>query len=122
MYTFNFLNQNIYCQFIKMGKDLHVCIHGGDRSHIGASVVTTISKGDFQTHNEVISLPGHRDYIVAKWWSQKLAQALQTTVSCCCGIHYDDIQQTEIEELILKMDIYLDEVIDQVEEEYYESI
>lgn len=76
------------------GSDLLVKIYGG-ASHIGAVALAT-----YQNGAQNLSLPGHKDGIVASEIAARLSASLQCAVAVACGIHYDKITAVEITEVV----------------------
>lgn len=73
------------------GADFLVTITGGDRPHIGAAAMgipCEINKAAASSAS-TITVPGHKDYIVAQQAAEILSKELGTNVAVCCGIHYD---------------------------------
>jgi len=75
-----------------LGQDLLVIISGGE-AHAGAAAV-----GGFLTrpYASVITVPGHRDDVVAKEAALRLSSALQRTCIVLVGIHINNASKEQI--------------------------
>ncbi len=78
-----------------LGQDLSVTLSGGDRPHIGA-----VALGQSDVSVRVLSVPGHREEILALRLAQDLATKIQATVCLACGIHLDRIRPEEIQDAL----------------------
>nr|WP_296986643.1 hypothetical protein [uncultured Desulfovibrio sp.] len=86
---------------LHLGRDLQVICSGG-QAHIGAVAVAS-PQSTWETGNHVqnlISLPGHREDILAARMARHLADALDCTVCVSVGIHFDCITKEEIERVL----------------------
>ena len=94
-----------------MGKDLLVSIQGGTHPHIGAIgiAIPRPSLRDPQRWSATSSnftLSGHKEDILVKKLSEKLASRLRTQVVVTAGLHWDNLSSREIrvvEKLAMKM-------------------
>jgi hypothetical protein len=66
--------------------------------------VTTVSVS-------TLTLPGHKDYVVANTSAEQICKALKVPTVVTVGIHYDNASKKEIEEIISVVDTLVDEVI-----------
>lgn len=96
------LNKLICCQVIKMGEDLQVCVYGGERSHIGSVVIASPYQKDKRIHItcSTVTLPAHKDDLVAKLFASRLSQEMNIVVCCSCGIHYDKATKQQLDEIV----------------------
>jgi len=93
----------ICCSAISMGKDLTVCVSGGDTPHIG-SVVMSIARPSLTGEgtgvtSSVLNGMGHKDEYVARKFAEVLAKKYDCTVVCTCGIHIDGITEEQLKEV-----------------------
>jgi len=103
----------------EMGQDLLVSIWGGSRPHIGALAMATPrpSLKDPEVWSATSSnftFVGHKEDLLVKKISEKLAAALRRNVVVVAGIHWDDVTAREIktiENLTLKLS---DEILKRV--------
>lgn len=89
----------------RMGRDLAVCLHGGDRPHIGAVAVSRPRPSlrdpkRVSATTSVIALTGHKEDGLARELAQTMAAALNTVVTLACGIHLDDITPGELDQTV----------------------
>ena len=92
--------------FVKqIGQDLLVAIWGGEKPHIGAVAVAQ-PRPSLKDHRltsstaSVFCYPGHKDDIVAKDAAEKISSAINTNVTVTVGIHWDNINESEIERVL----------------------
>ncbi len=105
----------IYLEAKSIGKDLLVAIFGGDEHHIGGVAVAYPTKSHYRDASTIsvnsITLPGHKDYVVANSSAEKLCKELARPVISTVGIHYDAATPEEIQEIIKVVDDLVDEAI-----------
>ena len=82
---------------IAVGADLLVLLTGG-RAHLGATAVADFA-GSLR-EPWLCQLPGHREGELAELFARSLAQAYQCKVQATVGIHYDQITQAEINQVL----------------------
>ncbi len=104
-------------QAIRMGGDLLVAIHGGDRPHIGAVAVSHPRPGCTVdglpgATTSVIALPCHREDQLARDAAQRITAGTGAVASVSCGIHLDDITPEEIEWVGLLVAALTDALLD----------
>jgi len=95
----------------RMGQDLLVSIWGGTRPHIGAvgMAIPRASLRDpkkWSATSSNFTFIGHKEDILVKGISEKLATELKRNVVVVAGIHWDDLTAQEIkiiEDLTQKM-------------------
>ena len=106
---------SLYLETKEIGNDLLVAIYGGDQHHIGGVATaypTTSHYRDATTISvSTITLPGHKDYIVANTAAEKICKALVTPTVVTVGIHYDNASNEEIQEIIAVVDDLVKEII-----------
>ena len=83
----------IYVKSLWMGRDILIFVQGGD-AHIGA--VSMASKGKIIFSG---AMPHHRELELTEDLSIFFSGKLDCTSCVCMGIHYDEITQTEIDEI-----------------------
>lgn len=86
---------------IPMGEDLCVALYGGDRPHIGAVAISQprpslADPAARSSTTSVVAVPGHKEDILARQVSARLAAALNVVVSVTCGIHVDAATAADI--------------------------
>ncbi len=88
--------RKLVCSVEAIGPDLLCRIHGGD-THVGAVALSEWHDGRAAT--ECLVAEGHREDKIAIHSAHKLCGASQSRVVCLCGIHFDGINKTEIDEI-----------------------
>ncbi|MFQ5831499.1 MAG: hypothetical protein ACE5H4_02230 [Candidatus Thorarchaeota archaeon] len=100
-----------------IGNDLLVAIYGGDEHHIGGVSVAYPTKSHYRNATTIsvnsLTLPGHKDYVVANSTAEKVCKSLEKPVVVTVGIHYDAATSEEIEQVIQIVDELTEEVISQ---------
>lgn len=86
---------------VPMGNDLCLVITGGDRPHLGAVALAQArpslqDSSKVSASTSVLTVPGHKEDLLARSAAQCLAAGLNRTVVVCCGIHVDDILPDEL--------------------------
>ncbi len=94
----------ITAKLIYIGDDILVVIEGGE-AHIGAvgisyPTASIIEKGKNTITTSVITLPAHKEDIVAKMFSEKISKALNKKIVAVAGIHFDNISKNDIERIL----------------------
>ncbi|MDD2219519.1 MAG: hypothetical protein PHO79_00665 [Desulfoplanes sp.] len=80
-------------------------VSGGDQEHIGAVALaiphpSQKDKNKISATVSILAIPGHKEDELAKNVARKIAVALNATVSVSCGIHIDNAETQEIENII----------------------
>ena len=100
------------------GKDINICIGGGDTFHIGAASLA-VPRPSLKKNNEisasasVICVTNHKEDQIARQAALRFAARFNARVSVSCGLHIDDATETQISELYTN---FL-QVLDKIEEE-----
>lgn len=86
----------IQAEVIASGSDLCVVISGGDRPHIGAVALASLTESPNHTQRQsvtpsVITVPGHKEYHLALMAAEQISKALKKTVVVSVGIHIEKI-------------------------------
>ncbi|MBD3405927.1 MAG: hypothetical protein GF411_07340 [Candidatus Lokiarchaeota archaeon] len=101
--------------FDYIGNDIRVLIYGGDQHHIGGIAVAYSTPSHYRdaltTSVNTLTLPGHKDYVVANSAAEKIASALEQTVVVLVGIHVDNATSDQITSIVSAVDDMVDEVI-----------
>lgn len=105
----------IYLHAESIGNDLLLAIYGGDEHHIGGVSVAYPTKSHYRnattTSVNSITLPGHKDYIVANSTAERICKTLESPVVVTVGIHYDAATSDEINEIVQIVDELVSEAI-----------
>jgi hypothetical protein len=98
-----------------IGRDLLVVIRGGDEHHIGAVSIAypakSPSRADISVSLNSITVPGHKDYLVANSAAEKICRALGVVITVVVGIHMDNASPDEIEGAVKTASLMVDEMI-----------
>ncbi len=86
----------------KLGRDFLVSVWGGTRPHIGAVGMATARPSlrdpkKWSATSSNFTFVGHKEDMVVKMLSEKLASRLRTNVVVAAGIHWDEISPEDIE-------------------------
>ncbi len=105
----------IFLDAKEIGKDLLIAIYGGDEHHIGGVAAAYPTESHYRDATTVsvstLTLPGHKDYVVANTAAEKICKALEVPVIVTVGIHYDNATGKEIEEIISVVNALVDKII-----------
>ena len=105
----------IYLDAKEIGKDLLIAIYGGDEHHIGGVAAAYPTESHYRDATTVsvstLTLPGHKDYVVANTAAEKICKALEIPTIVTVGIHYDNATGKEIEEIISVVNVLVDKII-----------
>jgi gallate decarboxylase subunit D len=88
-----------------IGNDLLVILWGGTEPHIGAIGMgqprnSLRDPEKISATGSVFTFIGHKDDVVAKWMSEELARTLNKKVVVSCGMHWDDLTNEGIDEVL----------------------
>lgn len=105
----------IYLDAKEIGKDLLIAIYGGDEHHIGGVAAAYPTESHYRDATTVsvstLTLPGHKDYVVANTAAEKICKALEVPTIVTVGIHYENATGKEIEEIITVVNVLVDKII-----------
>ena len=102
----------LYLDIFPVGEDLSVLLYGGDKPHIGCTVLAVprlslSGDGSVSCTSSVINLTGHKDEQICRYTAETLCKNYQAAVSCTGGFHVDGITSDQIRELMEKLDVIL---------------
>ena len=88
-----------------VGSDLLVCIYGGEIPHIGAVAAahprpSLKDPAVMSATSSVICYTAHKEDELAKHAAEKLAAALNTRVVVTAGIHWDNLSEAGINQIV----------------------
>lgn len=86
----------ISCQIESIGPDLLCRVHGGDH-HLGA--VARSQWVDDKASSDCLVMDGHQEEQIALHTAHKLCRASQRNVVCVAGIHFDNLQPSQINDI-----------------------
>ncbi|ANU50344.2 hypothetical protein ADH76_29695 [Enterocloster clostridioformis] len=105
--TRSLMGADITAQVLVLDEGCHVSLFGGNHTHIGAiSVVTPM--GSIET----TQFPGHKDSVVSDQWARALAKAGHCPCVVEVGIHYDNLNQQEIDMVVSLTEEMLNAILD----------
>lgn len=96
----------ICANVIRLDEGLDVNISGGIHTHIGS-----VSFMGYNGIIKTIQLPGHKDAYISTHWVNVLWNCLKEPVCVQCGIHYDDLNQSQIEAVTASCDRMLETLL-----------
>ncbi len=105
---------------VRLGKDLSVCLYGGDVPHIGAVAMATPHPGlsireKTDASVSLLAVTGHKEDQVARKVAYTLAVHVDATISVTCGIHLDDATEVEISQVLKVVDILLEQALEELQ-------
>ena len=95
--------------------DIIVTLTGGD-GHIGAVAVWYYDNTQGHASSSVITLPSHRDDAIALDAARKITSATHNTTVFTAGIHFQNITDKEIREVLSKADELINDLITSLKE------
>lgn len=108
-HTITVLNKNIEISATDTGRGVNVLIAGGESAHIGA---ISIARPGAETITEVF--PTHKDGVISKKWADAICAKVNESVVVSCGIHYDNINIEQINQIVSATDCALSQVLDRL--------
>ena len=98
-----------------IGADVLVAIWGGERPHIGAVAVglprpSLRDPAVTSSSASVFCLVGHKEDELAKATAEIMAATLKTQVVVTAGIHWDNLSQEAIEQIVQHSEILVDKI------------
>lgn len=92
-----------------IGEDYHIIIRGGDRHHIGCTVLAVprlslTGDGSISVTSSVINVTGHKDEVICRRLAEKVARRKNAITVCTGGFHIDHICKEQIDEVIQAVD------------------
>ena len=104
--TCELMGRAITAEILCLGQGLHVSVYGGDIPHIGA--VSIISPdGACST----VQFPKHRDGAISERWARALAYAGYCPAVVEAGIHYDQLNEQGISDVLSLTSEMLNDVL-----------
>lgn len=97
----------ICANVIRLDEGLEVNISGGSHTHIGS-----VSFIGYNGISKTIQLPGHKDASISIHWAETLWNCLKEPVCVQCGIHYADLNQSQIEAVTASCDRMLETLLE----------
>lgn len=90
---------------LKAGDDYNVTILGGDKPHIGSSVLAVprlslTGDGSVSATSSVMNMIGHKDEQICRYVAETICARKNAVVLCSGGFHVDDISKDGIDEVL----------------------
>ena len=108
-------SHTIVLQAEEIGKDLIVTIFGGDEHHIGGIALAYPTQSQYRDAVTIsvntLTLPGHKDYIIASPAAESICKALQIPTVVTVGIHVDNASWDTIEAIMKASNTLVDDFI-----------
>lgn len=95
----------------QVGQDLLILVQGGDRPHIGCTVMAVprpslSGDGSVSCTSSVWNLPGHKDEAICRLLAEVWCKETGKVVVCTGGFHVENIRPAQIEELIRRLEAF----------------
>ena len=87
--------RNITAQVLVLSQGIHISLFGGDLPHIGA---VSIAESEGGVYTKQFS--GHKEGVISSEWAKKLVEAGYSPVVVEAGIHYDQLSQEGIAQVL----------------------
>ena len=90
---------------LKAVDDYNVTILGGDKPHIGSSVLfvprlSLTGDGSVSATSSVMNMIGHKDEQICRYVAETICARKNAVVLCSGGFHVDDISKDGIDEVL----------------------
>lgn len=91
----------VEAEAVRIGDDVLVWIYGGERPHIGAVAAaqprpSLMDPSRTSATASVLTFPGHKEDVVVKLVSERLAAALAANVVVTAGLHWDRLSSEQL--------------------------
>jgi hypothetical protein len=112
---------NLEAAALRLGQDWLISIWGGVRPHIGA-VAAAQPRPSLKDEKvtsataSVLCFLGHKEDVIVKDVSEKLAASLKTNVVVTAGIHWDDIDLEGIQRIIDNCRILISKIKERIDQ------
>lgn len=111
----------VEAEAVLIGGDVLVWIYGGERPHIGAVAAaqprpSLADPARGSATASVLTFLGHKEDIVAKSVSERLASALATNVVVTAGLHWDHLSPTQLTAVLARCDEVADLLVTQLKQ------
>ena len=110
-------NYNLSASVRLIGPDILVAIWGGERPHIGAVAVglprPSLRDPEITSSSaSVFCMVGHKEDELAKATAEIMAATLETQVVVTAGIHWDNLSQEAIQQIVHHSEILVDMILE----------
>lgn len=97
------------------GRDWSVTVLGGCAPHVGSVSLAEYENGE--TKLRTLLRDSHKDQVVGDRFAQKLAGQGRCTVCVSCGIHYENPDKADLEQIVACTDALLELLCVEIEKE-----
>ncbi len=89
----------------EVGEDVHLLLTGGDRPHIGCTVLAVprpslTGNGENSATSSVLNLTGHKDEVICRYLAEEVAKRKNAVTVCSGGFHVDNITKEQIDQVL----------------------
>ncbi len=116
--TRNLSFTHLTLQVTRIGEDCHLLLWGGDRPHLGCTVLAvprpSLTGAGTSATSSVVNLPGHKDEALCRRLAEEIAAASNRVTVCSGGVHVDRITKAQTEEILAAADHLIKEVIEAI--------
>lgn len=117
--TETYRDKDITITALRQGRDLAVCLSGGDSAHIGSVALSQprpslADPAKRSATSSILSVVGHKEGAVAESVADRLAASLNTVVAVTCGIHYDHGKPEDFPAILSIVDRLVEGLLDQL--------
>lgn len=104
-------------RLISQGADYLILLSGGERPHIGCTVLAVprpslrSDKKELSSTASVINVTGHKDEQLCRYLAEKVAAGTGTVTVCTGGFHVDGITESQIREVVGAVKAITDEIL-----------
>lgn len=105
-------------RIISQGNDYHILLMGGQRPHIGCTVLALPrpslkrDKKEMSSTASVLNVTGHKDDLLCRYLAEKIAAGAEAVTVCTGGFHVDHITELQIKEVMEAVKEITDEILD----------
>jgi hypothetical protein len=85
-----------------------------ENEHLGGMGVGSYDEKSKRAYSSVISYPGHRDDMLAKYIAQQAAKKWKQNTCAIVGIHIPDIDPQTIKKIVIRVQEEIDSLLDEI--------
>ena len=105
-------NFDLTASVTKVGQDAVVVIFGGERPHIGAVALADPRQSlrdpeKTSATASVLCLTGHKEDVVVKSVSERLATVANRPVVVTAGMHWDNLRESDLDQIMKNVEILI---------------
>lgn len=104
-YVYALACTEIRIQITKVGDDYNIVVSGGDRPHVGCTVLAVprpslTGDGHISVTSSVLNVTGHKDEAICRCLAEQVAQKQNAVTVCTGGVHMDQASPELIREIL----------------------